>query len=244
MTGEIPSLQGLQSPLAEEVKELLWILRWNLPESGLESKNLYYVWTGHETIRVDAPTGRNLYSIGRKGWVYRNGVFSLLGGEYGTVYHTVYHGLRRVYHLSGVKDEISPLGERKLPGIGLLAESRAEFMQEAAKKGVPSHIIQRMLGLYGSRVRLMAGFDDPWKVLGNECLKGEVEMALELEQAESLEDVMCRRLQLTYQPGCGCQAVDGVLEIMTRLRPERDLLKERAAYQTKCGEMQRLLACL
>ncbi|NLF24501.1 MAG: hypothetical protein GX589_02440 [Deltaproteobacteria bacterium] len=208
---------------AQDLADLLRMLAHDMPEAGLEATRLYSAWQGSETVSVDVSTRKDLVSSGARCWSYENGMLNLLGGDYGSVSWTVYQGLKQVYRLSGVRDRIVPLNGRLLPGAGLFQESAVEFRRAAAENKVPAQVTERILACLGSRARLISGFDQGWQILPGNLLRGEVELAFELEQAESLEDVVRRRLQVAFLADYDRSVLEGVLKVGSPQRPHLSL---------------------
>ena len=66
-------------------------------------------------------------------------------------------------------------------------------------------------------------------------------MALELEQAETLEDLMRRRLELEFLPGHGLELLPKILPLLKAKRPSLDMEKEENAYRERLSKLGALL---
>src|SRR6185295_10851809 len=98
---------------------------------------------------------------------------------------------------------------RLLPGAASYNEIVDQFRIFGREHQIPEDILNRAINKFGSRVKLIG--ENRLKILGGEILQGEVEIALDLEQAETLEDLMRRRLDLEFMPGHGFEALPEIL---------------------------------
>jgi glycerol-3-phosphate dehydrogenase len=228
-------------PFRDEVDEILDRLEKDLPGSGLDRSNLHYSFAGTRTLPLRG-RGKNVSRLSRKHvWHYSNGVLSLLGGKYTTATWTAYEGLRKVFKIAGIQNRCVPLSGRKLPGAGLYNDSIVDFRNECLKHGVPDRIVEETISRLGSKVRFLIKQEGFFSVLSDSLLRGEVELAIDIDQAETLEDIMCRRLGLEYLPDHGFNVMPEILKILGEKKPGLDLKKEEENYRNKISVLNELM---
>ncbi len=117
-------------------------------------------------------------------WIFANGILNLLPGAAINAFNTALQGIGQVFYLSGVQHEVASLYGRPLPGGWKFNE------------GSPTLPATR----YGALFRLVAEDADAVCPVSKGVLKGEVKIAVQLEQAVTAEDIILRRLGLRTMP--------------------------------------------
>ena len=224
-------------PTPDEVEELLGRLRQDLPDSGLDRSTLHYAFAGVRSLPVRG-VGRKTSRLSRRHrWVFQNGVLTLLGGKYTTAAWTALEGLRTVYRLARLGRRPVSLARRPLPGAG----DPSEFRQRAARFGASPAAVERCINRLGNLGRMFP--EDPvwFEVLPGGILRGEVEFALAVEQAESIEDLMRRHLGLEYLDGHGLESLAAIAAIVRLRRPELDVDAQVAGYRSRLDQLHHRL---
>ena len=76
---------------------------------------------------------------------------------------------------------------------------------------------------------------------GGTIRRGEVDTAILEDQAEGLEDLLRRRLDLEYTKGCGLDLLPEIAEILGRAKPNLNLEKEIQKYRDRIEGLWKLL---
>lgn len=237
--------QIVDDPQAEkdEINEILDNLARDLPHAGLDRDSLHYCFAGIRTlpVRRNGKASNPSSKLSRRHlWTFGNGILSLIGGKYTTAYWTAFEGLQHVFKMAEIHDKAVSLKGRKLPGAAMFQDSINEFQVIANQLKVPQEIQTRTIRQLGSRVRLFDPEKDDFEVVGN-FLKGELNQALQIEQAENLEDIMRRRMGLEYEYGHGIDQIDSILKILAEQRPKINVEAEKAKYLQRMQQMRELL---
>lgn len=226
-------------PHADEIAEIFARLERDLPGAGLDRSRAYYAFAGIRTLplRGDA---RDTSALSRRQiWVFADGMVSLLGGKYTTALSTAEEGLRTAVRLAESRLKVASLTDRLLPGAsGATAAEQAAIF---AGQSIPEPVQRATLRRLGSRVRYLPEFERWSEVLGGVVLRGEVELALESEQAETIDDLMRRRLGLELMPNAGLEALDEIAAVVAERRPGRDIAAEVARYRARIEAVRALL---
>jgi len=238
---EVPKAEFDPLPLQDEVEEILARLQKDLPTGGLDRSSLHYSFAGTRTLPLRG-RGKNVSRISRKHiWHYSAGILSLLGGKYTTASWTAFEGLKKVFKIAGIQNKCESLKGRKLPGFGLYSDSIKEFERIALEKDVPQRVIERTISRLGSRVRYLNEKEENFELFSNTLLRGEVEMAFDLEQVENLDDLMCRRLGFEYCDGYGFELLPEFLKIAADKRGNLNLEEEERKYREKIQKVRGIL---
>jgi len=213
-------------------------LQRDLPHLGLNRRSLHYAFSGVRTLALEK--GKEVARVSRRHrWEYDQGVLSLIGGKFTTADWTALEGLKKALRLSGIKCEIVGISGRKLPGAG--NESFAKKFEEVAlAAGASPSIIRRAVQRFGSRVSRIADYTDGLSVINGQVFLGEVKLVMEEEQAQTLEDVMRRRLELEYLPQHGLSAVESIASFVSNPLTS-DISGEVSAYRSRLKALDVLL---
>jgi len=239
---EVTTLDDDPTPTEDEIERVLARLKKDLPGSGLDRSNLSYCFAGVRTLPLRR-SGENTGRLSRKHiWSYSNGMLSLLGGKFTTARWTVFEGLKKIYKLTRVKKEPVTLVGRILPGAGMYKESVEKFRRRASASGVGSEAVEGAIRRLGSRVRFISENDKAMEELpGGSVLRGEIDLIIDMEQAETLEDIMRRRTGLEYLSGNGLDVVDEIAGILGEKRPALDVEAEIKHYRARIKRLRELM---
>jgi glycerol-3-phosphate dehydrogenase len=226
-------------PTSDEVDEILRRLERDLPESGLNRSTLHYGFAGVRTLPL-RDSRRGVSRLSRKHiWRSSNGVITLLGGKYTTFAWTATEGLKLAMKELGRAVEV-PSALEDLPNVatGNFDALRQEF---AAKYGKTGPAVERALMRLGGVCRRYRDRVDAWKEISPGVLKLEALHAVEVEHAETLEDVMRRRLDLEFLPSHGEEALGEVCEILARTHSVDSLAEQRLAWNERLRVLDEVL---
>lgn len=244
-TTEYPVEQAeLESwPDKSEINELLDLLEHDLPGLQLNRSTAHYCFAGIRALPTKPATAaRPSSKISRRHiWHYADGVLSLLGGKYTDARLTVFEALKKIFSLSGVQNPAVPLTGRRLAGTTFLEEVSAEFYSACKAAAIPDQVIQATLARRGALVRYFKFCNQPYRLLGGVVLAGDVELAIRMEQARTLTDIMRRRCGLEYLPGHGQDAIADVCEQLRVQLDRVDLDKQKSDYQLRLDKVKALL---
>lgn len=238
---DVDVLEEDARPIETEVEEILARLSKDVPRLGLDRTALYYCFAGVRTIALRKSVGPSAKLSRRHIWNYSQGVLNLIGGKYTTATWTAFEGLRMALKLSNSKLRPSSLSGRKLPGAAMYVTAVSEFRALAEKMSIPSKVYNRAIDRLGSRVRLFSEKEGHMEVLAGRMLRGEVEIALDMEQAETLEDLMRRRLELECTPGYGFEVLPEILSLLEKKRPHLNLGEEEARYRKRIDQLRKIM---
>lgn len=229
-------------PSTEEVEHLLERLRVDLPGSGLDRSTLHYAYAGIRTLPRDTHKKKTGTLSRKHQWVFQNGVLSLIGGKFTTAQWTAYEGLKQILQHSKGTFTLEPLQMRALPGAAPQGESFIRDFREVCRaKNIPQRIVERTVQRLGALVRYILEEESRFEVIGDTLLSGEISCALHIEQAETFEDLMRRRLELEYSPDHGIPIADDISRILVRERQGYDATKASEDYVERLKNLHLLL---
>lgn len=206
--------------LPGEGEEILSRLRTDLPGSPLTRRNLVSVYAGIRTLPVRGNASHTSQLSRKHEWANDvSGVLTLRGGKYTTAVPTAYEGLCRVFSLLGRSDAPMPVGGYTYPGSQDLREQVARFAHQCAVNGVPTEVVRGATERLGALVRYLPELDPEFRCLSGTVLDSEVLYYLRYEQAETLSDLLRRRLRIDLRPGHGMNLVPGCATLLRRERP-------------------------
>jgi len=241
---ELVSASESPLPQKDEIEEIYTRLEKDLPESGLNRESAHYCFAGIRVLPIrKSKWGSSTASISRKHqWYFDRGVLSLVGGKLTTAFWTALEGLKIIAKMSELKEQIVSAKKRNLPGAGDVSIFQNQFENLIKNKKVDPVLLQRAVARYGVRINYFLEEDPTWlESIGGECLRGELELALDVEQAENLEDVMNRRLGIQYMPGAGINGLNEICEVLGKKRPKINLEEEMGKYKFKINQIRELI---
>lgn len=237
---ETDSLDLDPFPSVDEIDEILARLKKDLPESGLDRTSLHYCFAGVRTLPLRPNSKAGTTRLSRKHiWHGGGRVLSLVGGKLTTATWTAEEGVQKVLGQIAPGKTFRSVRRETMPRANVPAATIEKFSLDARRSGLSEEQIQRLIHRYGGDV---GRFDvEQLASLGADTRVGEVALALNLEQAETVEDVMRRRLNLEYLTGHGLEALPQIVKLMTRLRPGRSFDGEAARYQERLTQLRALM---
>jgi glycerol-3-phosphate dehydrogenase len=243
---EVGSAQLDTEPSSGEIEEILSNLAKDLPAAGLNRETLSYSFAGVRTLPVDASgkAGSTGKLSRRHKWFFEGGVLSLVGGKFTTAFRTAFEGLKIITKMAELEIRPVSVKGRLLPGAGQIEKETADFRARAKEAGAPADLVERAIARLGTKVNAFidSSGDLSWfQSVAGVCLRGEIELALRVEQAETLDDLLSRRLGLEFQPGHGLTGIDEIVAIFKAARPEVDIEAQIAKYRAKIDKINALL---
>ncbi len=238
---EVECAQSDPLPQPSEVDELIARVALDFPEFELNRSSLHYAYAGVRTMvrRGRRKDARDLSR--RHEWVFDGRMLTLMGGKFTTAAHTSQEGFERLVRMSGAKITLGRLQDRPLPGAGPdLSKTLAMFEERAAEKGIPAAVCQRVIAQLGARLRFFAEEAD-FELIGGQLLAGELRLAFELDQAETLDDLLRRRLQIDWNEDYGEAALEGIIRYLARYKPNLKIEQELNARQQRLEKLRALL---
>lgn len=237
---EVFTLDEDPVPTRAEVREVLQRIARDLPDAGLTAETLHYCFAGVRTLPLRAGKSSTVQISRRHEWRYNAGVLTLYGGKYTTAQWTALEGLRAVFQLAENHREIQPVRGRPMPGAARFMLAAEEFRTKMSGHADQT-VIENAIARLGGRVSDLLEDDGIPKALGGVLFREEIEQALQVEQAESIEDLMRRRMEIEAFPGHGLAIIDQVAEILSQHRPDLDVASQVAAYRSRMTAIASLL---
>jgi glycerol-3-phosphate dehydrogenase len=237
---EVNELELDPQPSAEEVEEVLGRLAKDLPNSGLRRDTLHYAFAGIRTLPMRSAR-KGVSRLSRKHiWRFSRGVLTLLGGKYTTFAWTAAEGLARAQHELGIPSRaVDALDD--LPSV---VDSRAMehlLLQLREQHGYFGPAVERAVKRLGRIVLRYTEQSHAWNELTKGVLHLELLNALELEHAETIEDVLRRRLDLEYTPSHGLECLSVVAEALVERRGREVVEDEQKQLVERLQALHRLL---
>jgi glycerol-3-phosphate dehydrogenase len=219
---EVSDIDLDPQPSKDEVQEILERIQKDLPGSGLHASTLHYAFAGLRTLPLRG-NKKGVSQLSRKHiWQWSKGVLTLLGGKYTTFAWTASEGVALLLKELGRSDSKVPAALDDLPSS--LVGSDLETLQREVveRSGCSGPAVERAVRRMGRAVLSYIGREGAWNEVSAGVLALEVMHALEVEQAETLEDVMRRRVELEFTPSHG---MDGLEAISSLLAPKLDAIQ-------------------
>lgn len=226
-------------PFPDEIEEILARLQKDIPHMGLSRDKLHYAFAGIRTLPV-RESARKTSEISRRHiWNYGDGILTLYGGKYTTAYWTAHEGLLKACELIQRPKPRSLYGVQ-FEGTTLLSETN-DYREKLKKRGIESALIDGSLRRFGGSAVHFLSNEKYLDVLDDILLAGEVYFSLNVEQAESLDDIVKRRLGLEFRADHGLPVINSICSIGQRERTEHDWGIDRATYKTRLKDLHALL---
>ena len=229
-------------PNEDEIKELMTQVRRDVSPEKIGDELPFYGFAGIRTLPLRGNT-KDPSQVSRKHiWHYSGGMLSLLGGKFTTANWTVLEGLKKVYSLSGISKEPVGLMNRKLPGAFILEDSIRDFNEFCRSFNLSDTLRDSCVRRLGGRVRFLQELDPSGQLISSEVLKADLDFALQVEQAETLEDIMKRRLDLEFTVKHGLDSIDAICLYLKEKRPEIDWLSQAENYKKRVLSVKELIS--
>jgi glycerol-3-phosphate dehydrogenase len=212
----------------------------DLPNSGLGRDTLHYAFAGVRTLPMRSAR-KGVSRLSRKHiWRFSRGVLTLLGGKYTTFVWTATEGLTHVLQALG-RDRVEVDALNDLPGLIdplSIADLRIQLRDQYGHEG-PA--VERAIKRLGRIVLRYTERPDAWTELTQGVLSLELLNALELEHAETIEDVLRRRLDLEYTPSHGLECLGVVVDAIAGRREREAVEREERAIVERLRVLHGLL---
>jgi len=247
---EVDQLESDPIPSPDEVDEILKRLSRDLPHSGLTRETLHYAFAGVRTLpmrprKMSIGAKKGVSQLSRKHiWQLTNGVLTLLGGKYTTFAWTATEGVRAALKAIGADAREIPDPLTDLPSVTHPEESARMVEDLVVKFGASQEALARAVARLGRLVLRYVDRPNAWCEVSPGVLMLEVLHAIELEQAESIEDVLRRRIELQYFPIHGCDALDAVEAQLAPFVGADTARKQREEFLTRLERIRLLCAGL
>lgn len=228
---EVHLIENDPVPNRDEVEEILERIAVDLPGMGLNRSSLHYGFAGIRTLPVRSGSAGTDRLSRRHRWVEQGGMLNLLGGKLTTAEWTSREGLARVNKTLGAPQHIRC--DEQDQTVAVEAQS--------IETSLPVQIVQGLTRRYGGKVSEVVAYDSDTSPLGDGYCRSEIRYALEVEQAECLEDIMRRRLEIEYLPGYGVDLLPNIIEYCKELRPHVDWTGQRDQYLERLASLRSVL---
>jgi glycerol-3-phosphate dehydrogenase len=238
---EVSELELDPLPSADEVEEILSRLKRDLPNSGLDRRNLHYAFAGVRTLPLRG-SHKGVSQLSRKHiWSYADGVLTLLGGKYTTFAWTATEGFKLALARLGARAvaNVDPL--RGLPGAITETESDALIRDLASQHDASPKAVKRAVERLGSVIMSYVSEPRAWREIAPGVLMLEVLHAIDYEQAVTLEDILRRRIELEMTPSHGVELLDVIVAELRRVLTSSDLAQQKRDYLSRILRVERLL---
>lgn len=201
-------------PTKSELDEIFSRIEKDLPASGLSRDSAHYAFAGIRTLPV-RNSANNSATLSRKHiWRYNDGILSLVGGKYTTAVWTAWEGIVKAAKI--LRRTVSGAAPREIYPSKISEEQSGILVGKLVESGLGRSHAVRIVSRYGVRAAEFLS-NSTWRVeLSSQLLRGELDIAIRLEQAVTVEDVLRRRLDLEYRVGNGLnelQAVGAALKV-------------------------------
>jgi glycerol-3-phosphate dehydrogenase len=237
---EVGTLELDPQPSADEVEEVLARLAKDLPDSGLGRETLHYAFAGIRTLPMRS-SRKGVSQLSRKHiWRFSQGVLTLLGGKYTTFAWTAAEGLNRALHHLGVGGA-APSALDDLPGVTTPQSTRQLLRTLREQYGREGPAVERAVERLGKLVLRYTERADAWVEITKGVLRLELINAQESEHAETIEDVIRRRLDLEYTPSHGLECLTEVAALLRNRRDPRAIEQEQREFVQRLEALHELL---
>jgi glycerol-3-phosphate dehydrogenase len=253
-TTDIPFEGNLDQVAAtgEEVEYLLSETNQVLPQANLSLDDVLYSYSGVRPL--PAATGVRAGKISRKHWIEDHrkskqnpmaGLISVIGGKlttYRNLSKATVDYVLKAYQLKAPKPQCQTR-HMPLPGaVGLakLADYKAAQVAKASQQyQVSPKVVFHLIDLYGSRYERVLQLTEAcpdWKAPlaeGRPDILAQVVYAVREQMAQTVMDVMLRRIGCGLDADCGFDVLETVARCMGQLLdwPEDKINEEMRAYR-------------
>jgi len=116
-----------------------------------------------------------------------------------------------------------------------------EVLEVLLRQGRSGAAVERAVRRLGRRVLAYADRSDAWGEMSSGVLRLELLNALDVEHAETFEDVVRRRLDLEFTPSHGVECVSEVMALLEGVRDSAALSNELNAWCDRLNHLHALL---
>lgn len=237
----VTELERDPQPSHDEVEEILERLAKDLPNANLNRSTLQYAFAGVRTLPLRG-SATHASRLSRKHiWHESDGVFTLLGGKYTTFAWTASEGFRAAYRHLTTRSGAAPDALDDLPSA-LQQDEAATLERELAETyGRIGPGVKRAVSRLGRMCLLYASRDDAWREIAPGVLHLELLHAIEVEQAETIEDVVRRRLDLESAPRHGMDALHEITRALVATHSPAEIERQAREWNTRIATLRNLL---
>jgi glycerol-3-phosphate dehydrogenase len=237
---EVDALDLDPVPSADEIEEVLARLARDIPQAGLNRETLHYAFAGIRTLPMRS-ANQGVSQLSRKHiWSLADGVLTLLGGKYTTFAWTATQGLNLVLRELQYSPEVSvdPLANLS---SAISQQEHQRLCKELATRYTVSKVsVERAVGRIGGLVLQYADNPEAWKEIAPGVLMLEVLHAIECEQAQTIEDILRRRIELESTPSHGIEVLDQIEAALSKVVSAPVLAQQRREYLERVARIDRL----
>lgn len=227
---EVEQLQADPLPTPDEIREILERLARDLPGSGLTRENMCYAFAGIRTLPL-RNSSKGVSTLSRKHqWSFERGVLTLLGGKYTTFAWTAAEGLHKALERLGKQHIGTPSLLSTLPSAVQESEQVSLLQQLGSRHGYAGPGVIRAVRRLGKQVLGYVSQPELWQEVAPGVLRLEIVHAIECEQAETIEDVLRRRVELEATPSHGKEALGITKSELARKFSLEELQVQEAAW--------------
>jgi len=238
---EVPDAVFDPLPDTAEIDEILTRISGDLPGAGLDRTSLYSAYAGIRTLPIRGHRTGTARLSRRHRWIGSDGFYTLIGGKLTTANATAWEGFQMA-----TRGLVSDRTLRSLEGVmypgGGDPETRCAIQQALVREGLSEARSARLVGRLGVRARFLLEDTRHLESLTPQLTRGEVELALAEEQAETLEDILRRRTGVEYLPGALLPAVEAVTPLLSTRQGSHAPDAEAHTYRKQWIRLQRVLA--
>jgi glycerol-3-phosphate dehydrogenase len=228
---EVSKLELDPLPSPDEVDEILNRLAKDLPGAGLTRETLCYGFAGIRTLPL-RDSKKGVSQLSRKHmWRLERGVLTLLGGKYTTFAWTASEGLKQALVYLRLQSIAIPDVLREMPSAITHDQATHLCSELGARFGYEGEGVRRVVDRLGRVVMNYVGRPEAWQEIAPGVLRLEAIHAVEVEQAETIEDIIRRRLELEPTPSHGAEVLEAVKETLRGRVSDDALVAQEHAWR-------------
>jgi glycerol-3-phosphate dehydrogenase len=199
-------------PTKDELDEVFARVEKDLPGSGLSRASAHYAFAGIRTLPL-RDSSKNSATLSRKHiWRLGERILSLVGGKYTTAVWTAWEGVQEAAKFLG--RTIPREAPRAIYPNAISAQEATRLVAELEGSGMKPSDAQRIVSRYGAKASEFLVNAEWREPISDQLLSGELKLAIEFEQAATVEDVLRRRLDLEYRAGNGLAELSKVADAL------------------------------
>ncbi|MCB0334547.1 MAG: hypothetical protein KDD55_13675, partial [Bdellovibrionales bacterium] len=227
-------------PTPSERDEILERLARDLPHAGLDQGSLSYAFAGIRTLFLQSKDGPLSTISRRHQWIWDNQILHLVGGKFTTAALTAEEGFKKLRRSLGWKEPFRSLRGVTYPGAVDRQEQIECFRARCNERNIPEKVQRETIRRLGARVAYFEKDPAAYEQVTPEVLRGELEFIFHIDQCETIEDLLRRRLQLEFYPR-GKRAPDtSYFQLFGEYRPDHQ--SRREDYERRVANLASLCA--
>jgi glycerol-3-phosphate dehydrogenase len=203
-----------------ELNYLLGEVNQLIPEAKLSERDVLYTFSGVRplpyapgVVEAKIPRSHVLHDHAPD----MPGLVTVVGGKLTTYRQLAEDAVDDVFRR--LQRKTPPCATAKLPFPGAIFD-QTEVRRLLTGEGLPPRTVDRLIALYGGRSRDMVeeakGEPELLKVIHEPsgAIGAELVFAMRREMAQTLTDVMARRLLLAFEPGHALESIDSIAALL------------------------------